>query len=147
MPAEPPADLDFFLEILLAGSSTSALARREFEAAGLEQYQWGLLVHVEAHGATTPSQLAEEVGVGNTTIRDQVQWLVDRGYLVRKPNDDDRRSYFVELTPKGRAFLRDGRKAQQKARRRLERELPRPLESYREALVEIRRAARRALEG
>jgi len=146
MATEPPEDLELFLEVTLVSHFMYQLARSEFEAAGLDPYMFGLLVHVHHRGKMTPTQLAEETRVMNTTIRDQVQNLVDRGLLARKPNPDDARSYLVELTPAGRRFYQRGTVAYDRARKRLAKELGRPLPDVRATVVELRRAAARALD-
>jgi DNA-binding MarR family transcriptional regulator len=146
MPAEPPEDLELFLEVTLASHFMHQLVRREFEADGLESYLFGLLVHVHHRGTMTPSQLAEETRVTNTTIRDQVQNLVERGLLARKPNPDDARSYLLELTSEGKRLYARGSAAHDRARERLSQELDRPLSDARSTVVELRRAAARALD-
>ena len=144
--AEPPEDLDLLLEVVLVSHFTQELVRSEFAADGLDPYMFGLLVHVHERGTMTPSQLAEETRVTNTTIRDQVQNLVERGLLSRRPNPEDARSYLLELTAKGRRFHDRGSVAHERAKKRLERELGRPLSEVRGAVVELRRAAARALD-
>jgi DNA-binding MarR family transcriptional regulator len=146
MAAEPPEDLEVFLEFILVSHFTQLLVRSEFEADGLDPYMFGLLLHVHARGRMTPSQLADETRVTNTTIRDQVQNLVERGLLARKPNPDDARSYLLELTPEGRRFHARGVRAHDRARKRLARELGRPLPEIQATVVELRRAAARALD-
>jgi DNA-binding MarR family transcriptional regulator len=137
--------LNVFLAALLAGQAVSNLVRREFEAAGVSMTAWGLLVHVEEHRRVAPSQLAAETGVTATTIRDQVQSLVDRGALRRVPNPDDNRSYLVELTARGRVELRKGRAATAIAEALLERELGTSLADTRAFLLALRDAGRAAL--
>ena len=144
--AEPPEDLDLLLEVVLVSHFTQELVRSEFAADGLDPYMFGLLVHVHERSTMTPSQLAEETRVTNTTIRDQVQNLVERGLLTRRPNPEDARSYLLELTAKGRRFHDRGSVAHERAKKRLERELGRPLSEVRGAVVELRRAAARALD-
>jgi DNA-binding MarR family transcriptional regulator len=144
--SEPPEDLDLLLEVVLVSHFTQQLVRSEFEADGLDPYMFGLLVHVHERGTMTPSQLAEETRVTNTTIRDQVQNLVERGLLSRRPNPEDARSYLLELTAKGKRFHERGSVAHDRARKRLESELGRPLSEVRTAVVELRRAAASALE-
>jgi len=145
MAPEPPKDLDLFLEVVLVSHFMQQLVRREFETEGLDFYMFGLLVHVHQRGTMTPSQLAEETQVTNTTIRDQVQNLVDRGLLSRRPNADDARSYLLELTAEGKRFHARGSRAHERARKRLVHELGRPLPEIQSAVVELRRAAARAL--
>src|SRR4051812_33723342 len=123
MRADPPADLDLFLALTLAASKAWPLIRAEFEAAGVDPSNWGLLVHAGAREHVTPSQLAAETGVTTTTIRDQVQGLVERGLLVRDPNPRDARSYFVRLTARGHRELELGLAASKSAREAIEEEL------------------------
>lgn len=141
IPPEPPDDLDLFLALTLATSFAWTIVKREFETAGVETGWWGLLSHVDAQGSTTPSQLAAETGVTQTTIRDQIQALVDRKLVVRKPNPDDGRSYFVEFTARGRDQLARGLAASARAREQLEQELGHSLESFRDACLVFARAA------
>jgi DNA-binding MarR family transcriptional regulator len=146
MPAEPPEDLELFLEVTLVSHFMHQLARHEFHAAGLDPYMFGLLVHVHHRGRMTPSQLAEETRVTNTTIRDQVQNLVDRGLLARTPNPEDARSYLLELTPAGKGFYEQGTAAYDRARKRLVQELDRPFPDVQATVVELRRAVARTLD-
>jgi DNA-binding MarR family transcriptional regulator len=111
VPRRLPDELDVFLLLHLATSAVWPLLQREFEVEGVNPSHWGLLVHVGARGRMTPSELAAETGVGATTMRDQLQALVDRGALERVENADDARSYFVTLTPQGRRELERGRAA------------------------------------
>lgn len=132
----PPEDLDFFLTLTLAASKAWPLITREFAAAGVEPGNWGLLFHVGARESVTPSELAAETGVGQTTIRDQVQALVDRGLLERRPNPLDARSYYVRLTTRGRHDLDEGLKASRRAQKLVREELG-EVEPLRESLLEL----------
>ncbi len=137
--------LNVFLAALLASQAVSNLVRREFEAAGVSMTAWGLLIHVEEHKRVAPSQLAAETGVTATTMRDQVQSLVDRGALRRVPNPADNRSYLVELTAAGRSDLRKGRAATAIAEALLARELDASLAETRTFLLALRDAGRAAM--
>jgi len=132
----PPEDLDFFLALTLAASKSWPLIAREFAAAGVEPGHWGLLFHVGARENVTPSELAAETGVTPTTIRDQVQALVDRGLVERRPNPLDARSYYVQLTARGRRDLEAGLKASRRAEKLLRTELG-DLEPLRESLLDL----------
>jgi DNA-binding MarR family transcriptional regulator len=146
VPTDPPQNLEPFLALALANSFAWSLVKREFEAERLETYMWGLLVHIDAHGEATPSQLAAETGVTHTTIRDQVQSLVDRKLVVRRPNPEDGRSYRLRLTSRGRDNLERGLAASVRAQRLLEEELGHSLDVFREEVLAFTRAAARALE-
>src|SRR4051812_11759306 len=130
--ADPPDDLELFLSLTLASQLAWTVIKREFARSGVDTGWWGLLSHIDTPGVSTPSQLAAETGVTQTTIRDQVQALVDRGLVRRKPNPDDGRSYFIELTAKGRDQLSRGLAASARARAAVEQELGHSLESLRE---------------
>jgi DNA-binding MarR family transcriptional regulator len=134
--------LDVFLAALLAGQALQNLVRRAFDEAGVPIGAWGLLAHVDAHGMATPSQLAAETGVTATTIRDQVQTLVQRGALERRPNPADSRSYLLALTHTGREELERGRQASAAAERALAAELEVPVDEARRLLLHLRDAAR-----
>jgi DNA-binding MarR family transcriptional regulator len=143
--ADPPDDLDFFLALTLASSKTWPLVQREFEAAGVDPSNWGLLVHVGARKTITPTQIAAEVGITTTTLRDQLESLVDRGLIERRANPFDARSYLVVLTRRGRNDLERGLAASQRAREALEEEFG-SLEPLRAELVRVVRDSATVLE-
>lgn len=122
MQRDLPPELDVLLVLMLAAGAASPLIQREFQAEGVDQAHWGLLVHVGARGRMTPSELAAETGVRTTTIRDQVQALVDRGLLRRVDNPLDARSYFVTLTAEGKRDLERGLAASERVRSSIEKE-------------------------
>lgn len=119
MSPDLPDELDVFLVLHLAAAAGSSLVRHEFGEEGVDPGFWGLLVHIGARGRMRPSELATETGVSATTIRDQVQALVDRGLVERIDNADDGRSYFVALTADGERDLARGRAASARAEQRL----------------------------
>ena len=51
----------------------------------------------------TPSQISERVLVASATMTATLDLLEGRGWVVRRPNADDRRSVHVEITDEGRA--------------------------------------------
>src|SRR4051794_37339291 len=120
MSADPPPNLELFLALALAASKGWSIVQREFRAAGVDTGSWGLLFHIDAADAPTPSRLAAETGVGPTTIRDQLQSLVDRGLVERRPNPLDARSYTVALTRTGKRDLARGLAASKRAAARVQ---------------------------
>jgi hypothetical protein len=72
-----------------------------------------------------------------TTLRDNIQRLVDRKLVRRAPNPDDGRSYLLRLTPRGRRVVEAASDALLDAYVALERRLPRPLSAYERALDEL----------
>ena len=81
-----------------------------------------------------------------TTLRDNIQRLVDRKLVRRKPNAADGRSYLVQLTPRGGAVARVAGDALYEAYLALEHHLPRPREEYEAMFDELNQALEEALE-
>ena len=74
-----------------------------------------------------------------------MQSLHVSGYVRRVPNPEDRRSHYLEVTPKGRAFLQEMEPIVRAAERAIEGELGVPIEDYREPLERLRKANRALL--
>jgi DNA-binding MarR family transcriptional regulator len=62
-----------------------------------------LLQFIAAHEAISPSEIAKELGVHQSTITRQVRSLEDAGQVVVVANPDDHRSCFISPTEAGRA--------------------------------------------
>ena len=56
------------------------------------------LAQIQRLAPVTPSAISQQTGIPTTTLRDNVQRLVDRGLVRRAPNPADGRSYLIELT-------------------------------------------------
>jgi DNA-binding MarR family transcriptional regulator len=133
------------LEVAVAHQLTSELFDRELVRRGIRPVQVGLLALVQIHGPITPTALEYETGLPPTTLRERVQGLVDDGFVERIPNESDRRSYFLDTTPEGDAYLAAADPALRKVERALARVLGEPVEAYRESLYRFRRAAQKLL--
>ncbi len=68
--------------------------------------QWGVLALLWERDGRTPVELAGHLCKDKPNITRLVDALVDRGFLERRPDPDDGRSYRVFLRPEGRT-LRD----------------------------------------
>jgi DNA-binding MarR family transcriptional regulator len=104
-----------------------------------------LLTHVRDLEPVSPSELARVAGTPPTTLRDNIQRLVDRRLVRRVPNPDDGRSYLVRITPRGRATLEAADPALLTAYLALEEHLPRAREEYEQLLAELNDALEGAL--
>ena len=133
------------LELAVANSLASQVFVRELVRAGYPMTQVGMLTLIEIHGPITPTDLEAETGIPKTTLRGRVQGLYRAGLVHRVPNEDDRRSYFLEVTPEGRAFLEAMRPIVRAAEQAIEEELGVPLEDYRGPLERLRKANRALL--
>ena len=100
---------ELFLKTSVAAHYVGQVVERHLEPVGVPGYLLALVTHVRDHEPVTPSGIAAASGIPLTTLRDNIQRLVDRGLARRVPNPDDARSYLLELTPAGRAMTRGGR--------------------------------------
>lgn len=129
----------------MANSLASQIFTRELLRAGYPFTQVGMLTLIEIHGPITPSGLEAETGIPKTTLRGRVQGLIRRGLVRRLPNKADKRSHFLEITPKGRKFLVAMEPVLRAAETAIEGELGVPLEEYRDPLERLRKANRSLL--
>jgi DNA-binding HxlR family transcriptional regulator len=128
------AKVPVIVELAVANAMASHLFDRESERRGVRVTQVGLLVMLSQYAPLAP-----------TTLRDRVRTLVQDGYVHRIPNEADRRSYLLDTTPEGKAFLREARPVIRASEKAISEHLGQPFEEYREQLVRLRRAAHAAL--
>ena len=95
-------DRHLFLQLATASQYVGQVIDRELEEIGLPRYLLALLTHVRDHAPVTPSRLSAASGMPMTTLRDNIQRLVDRGLVRRVENSDDGRSYLLVLTAAGK---------------------------------------------
>ena len=139
-------DRHLFLQAATTSQYVGQIVELHMEQVGVPAYLLALLTHVHDLTPASPSAIAAASGVPMTTLRDNIQRLVDRKLVRRVPNPRDGRSYLVKLTPRGEATLRGADPALLEAYLALERRLPRPREEYEEVFDEVNRALELALE-
>ena len=119
----------------------SSLFEREASERGLPlKLSLGILELIELYGPLTPTSLELESGLAGTTLRERVQALSDGALVERRPNPDDKRSYFLAVTGEGAAMLKETRAAVRALESALEQDLG-SVEQYREPLERLRGAA------
>jgi DNA-binding MarR family transcriptional regulator len=140
-------------QLFLKASTTSQLVGRiveaQLEQVGIPGFLLALLTHVRDLQPVSPTAVALASGAPPTTLRDNIQRLVDRRLVRRMPNPDDGRSYLLELTQRGEVAIRAADPALLQAYVALEERLPRALRDYELMLDELNEAlegARVALE-
>jgi len=135
--------------LLLEAATTSQyvgrIVERQLEPVGIPGYLLALLTHVRDHAPVTPSTISDVSGVPMTTLRDNIQRLVDRRLVRRTGHPHDGRSYLLVLTPKGKRVTDAAGDALLDAYLALEQRLPRPLHEYEEALEELNETLRDVL--
>jgi MarR family transcriptional regulator, lower aerobic nicotinate degradation pathway regulator len=128
-------------EAYTAGQLVNVLVVRELEKVGVPPQDFSFLGWIAQLQPITPGRLAAETGLPATTIRDYVRRSVGRGMLLKKPNPDDRRSYYLVLSAEGNRLMERGYPAVIAAYARLEPQLDDPTR-----YLETVRALRAALK-
>jgi DNA-binding MarR family transcriptional regulator len=132
-------------EIVVAGQLVNELAAREFVRRRLKVGAQLLLTHIARRGPITPTELERATGLRPSTLRERMQPLFDGGLVRRVPSKADRRSHSFEITARGRQLQETIWPAIEAAEQALEAHLEEPLETHRESLGRIVRAAQAAL--
>lgn len=121
-------------QLFLKAGTTSQLVGRivdaRLEPVGIPGYLLAVLTHIRDLAPVSPSSVSTASGMPATTLRDNIQRLVDRGLVRRVPNPNDGRSYLLVPTPRGNAVAREAGDALHAAYLELERQLPQPLREY-----------------
>jgi MarR family transcriptional regulator, multiple antibiotic resistance protein MarR len=129
-----------FLAVFRLFELTGAVVHEQLRELGIPAYLFGLLSQIRLLAPVTPSAISQTTGMATTTLRDNIQRLVDRGLVRRTPNPDDGRSYLVELTDKGELLIRAADPLLLAAYEELGRRLARPHEEYEQRLAELEAA-------
>jgi DNA-binding MarR family transcriptional regulator len=130
-------DRRLFLKAYTLAQHVEAVVVRELAAVGVPSHLFGLLTHVRHLEPVTPSRLSAVSGAPMTTLRDNIQRLVDRKLVERTPNPADGRSYLVTLTERGELLARAADPALLRGYLAVEERLPRPLGEYEAVLDEL----------
>ncbi|GAA5146811.1 MarR family transcriptional regulator [Microbacterium pseudoresistens] len=95
----------------LSDTTASALRLATFRLArrlrsiravdAMSDAQLGVLASLRTHGRRTISALAEHERVTSPSMSAMITTLEEQGYVVRIPDDDDRRRVHVEITEHG----------------------------------------------
>ena len=138
-----PRRANAFFRLYVLSQLMETLLDREF---GDIPDGFGLYSAIGSMGRTTPTDLARLVGMPPTTLSGQIERLTRQGIVRRIENPDDRRSYLLELTPKGIEAFHLGGEGLRRAIAELERHLDRPVDDVLDTLEALDSALRTALE-
>ncbi len=138
-------DRRLFLQASTISQYVGQIVEQTVTPLGLPGFLLALLFHLRENARVTPSAIAALSGTPATTLRDNIQRLVDAGLARRIPNPDDGRSYLIELTTKGEQVARDVQPALLEAYLALEQRLEQPLSHYQEAFAAVTKALESAL--
>lgn len=151
-PVVPSADLEAAAQLRVVIGKLSRRLRPTAAAsgAGLTPTSVSVLLKVERTGPVRLAEVAAEEGINPTMLSRVVADLADAGLLVRRSDEGDRRSAWLEATPRGTKLANRMRRERTAAvdaalaglpeeqRRRIEAALP-ALEALADQLAEVRR--------
>jgi DNA-binding MarR family transcriptional regulator len=69
--------------------------------------QWAMMVHITESDGATVGSIAERMNVSSQFVTIEINKLMKKNIVEKRPNEADRRSMFLVLTPKGQALLRE----------------------------------------
>jgi MarR family transcriptional regulator, organic hydroperoxide resistance regulator len=93
---------------LTALSSLMVQNREHFAAyIGVSDAQYMMITMIAEHPGVTVGKVAELLGVSSQFVTIEITKLIKKGIVTKKPNEADRRSMLLELTPKGRNLLHE----------------------------------------
>ena len=133
-------DRRLFLDLFRLAELTGAVVDGQLRALGIPAYLFGLLSQIRLLAPVTPSEISQRTGMASTTLRDNIQRLVDRGLVTRTPNPSDGRSYLVEVPERGHQLAGAADPLLLAAYLELERRLPRPYAEHERHLAELETA-------
>lgn len=101
-----------------------ALFLEECSEDNVTPVQYGLLSILASRPAMDQITLATELGIDRTNVADVLGRLAERGLVLRKHSDMDRRIRLAAITDKGRRLVMKNNEAMKRAQRRLLDPLP-----------------------
>jgi DNA-binding MarR family transcriptional regulator len=78
----------------------------ERSGLGLNQGEAHILAHLGTAGDSTVGELHKAFAHKRSTLTSYLDRLAQRGFILREVRSEDRRSFIVSLTPKGKAVAR-----------------------------------------
>ncbi len=97
----------FGLNIHRAGRAVAKKFDDAFRTAGVNHWQFALLMTVNVPGGLSVSELARSLVVDRTTITANVKPLERMGLITIKVDEDDARARRIEVTERGIAVLKE----------------------------------------
>jgi DNA-binding MarR family transcriptional regulator len=130
-----------FFEVFWTHQKRKRLIETALADIDLPPKDYPIYVLIGAEGPWTPTGLAARLEMPLSTVIFRVKRLEGRGHTERVPNPDDRRSFLIRLTPKGKRLLDRARPAFRNYAEAVEARLgPKRVTALRTSLVELRQA-------
>lgn len=74
---------------------------------GITGPQYFMFTIIAATQEATVGRIAQQMSVSSQFVANEIGKLIEKGIVVKTPNQDDRRSMILSLTAKGRALFRE----------------------------------------
>jgi DNA-binding MarR family transcriptional regulator len=74
---------------------------------GVTGPQYSMMTLVAEIGPATVGQIAEQMRVSSPFVTAEISKLIKQNVIEKRPNQTDRRSMYLSLTPKGQSLLRE----------------------------------------
>lgn len=103
-------DLGRFLPYALnqAAEATSIGFQTQYrQRYSMLRTEWRVLFHLGRYGAMTAKEICERASMHKTKVSRAVRALEEKRYLVRAPQEHDRRHETLSLTRQGQAVYKD----------------------------------------
>jgi DNA-binding MarR family transcriptional regulator len=93
----------------LLNFSALMIRHRECYASyiGVTGSQYSMVAIVADAGLATVGHVAEQMGVASQFVTGEISKLIEKDIIEKTPNEMDRRSIFLKLTPRGQRLLRE----------------------------------------
>ncbi len=96
------------LRILLRGSrSITRSLEYNVEQQEIKFIEFAVLELLYHKGPHPTQEISANILIANSSLTYVLNKLEDKGLLIRKPGEKDKRVSIVELTPEGESFIRD----------------------------------------
>ena len=95
------------LQSFVLGQLSAGLGETVRAETGLTSNEYAVASWLNICVSATPSELAADLGMPPTTLSSVIDGLVRKGQVRRIANPDDKRSYLLQLTAKGKGVNAD----------------------------------------
>ena len=107
---DPRFDLQTFLPYLLnqaAEGSSLEFQRLYKERYGMLRSEWRVLFHLGIYYRMSAKEISNKSKTHKTKVSRAVRKMQQKGFLIRVPDQEDRRIEWLELTKSGQAVYED----------------------------------------
>jgi MarR family transcriptional regulator, organic hydroperoxide resistance regulator len=93
----------------LLSFSTLMIRHREYYASyiGVTGSQYSMMAVIAESRLATVGYVAEQMGVASQFVTAEISKLIEKDIIEKTPNEMDRRSILLKLTPRGQRLLRE----------------------------------------